>query len=203
MSISQKRVLSYSRSFFQNYKDLEIIDKVTDEVDLAEGEENNSVNLPLPPNVFSIGQELKILAAMIVNCSTLKENLKSPYLSSQQKYNLLLSLSPGICKPLMTLLQLLKENDEFSLLPEIEKEYSKLLFQFQNFTKVKVIGATKLQKENGPLIFKTLKKLTQASNILLTLGYQKKLLGGIVFEYKSTSVDASIFQEFSLFFTDI
>jgi len=37
----------------------------------------------------------------------------------------------------------------------------------------------------------------------LNLSYNPKLLGGLVLEYNSSAIDASILKEFSLFFNDI
>jgi F0F1-type ATP synthase delta subunit len=35
------------------------------------------------------------------------------------------------------------------------------------------------------------------------MAYNPKLLGGFIVEYNSTSIDASVLKEFSLFFTDL
>ena len=46
-------------------------------------------------------------------------------------------------------------------------------------------------------------KLTAANNIILNVSYNPKLLGGLILEYKSSSIDASILKEFSLFFNEV
>jgi len=60
-----------------------------------------------------------------------------------------------------------------------------------------------LQESYGPLLLKTLKALTNSKEVILNLSYNPKLLGGLIVEYNSTSVDASILKEFSLFFSEI
>jgi len=52
------------------------------------------------------------------------------------------------------------------------------------------------------LLLQTLRKLTSAKDIILNVTYDPKLLGGIVIEYDSTSIDASLLKEFSLFFAE-
>jgi F0F1-type ATP synthase delta subunit len=48
-----------------------------------------------------------------------------------------------------------------------------------------------------------LKNVTAASEIILSTSYNPKLLGGLILEYNSTSIDASVLKEFSLFFSEI
>ena len=53
------------------------------------------------------------------------------------------------------------------------------------------------------MLLKTLKNLTQSKEVVLNVSYNPKLLGGLVLEYNSSAIDASILKEFSLFFKDI
>jgi len=99
-------------------------------------------------------------------------------------------------------LKVLTERSHLSLIPAISDEYSKILLKFKNTTKVKIITASTLQEGSGSLLLETLRKLTGSKEIILTLSYNPKLLGGIIIEYNSTSIDASILKEFSLFFTE-
>ena len=68
---------------------------------------------------------------------------------------------------------------------------------------MKIITASPLEDTYGLLLLKTLKKLTNSNEIILTTAYNPKLLGGIVLEYNSVAIDASILKEFSLFFNEI
>jgi len=49
----------------------------------------------------------------------------------------------------------------------------------------------------------TLKKVTNANEVLLTVSYDPKLLGGFVLEYNSVALDASLLNEFGLLFDEI
>ena len=60
-----------------------------------------------------------------------------------------------------------------------------------------------MKEDYGKSLLAALKKLTKADNIVLNLSYNPKLLGGLILEYKSSSIDASILKEFSLFFTEV
>jgi F0F1-type ATP synthase delta subunit len=60
-----------------------------------------------------------------------------------------------------------------------------------------------LQESYGETLLNSLKSLTNSNEIILNVGYNPKLLGGLVVEYKSTAIDASILKEFSLFFTEV
>ena len=42
-----------------------------------------------------------------------------------------------------------------------------------------------------------------SKEVILDISYNPKLLGGLIVEYNSTSIDASILKEFSLFFSEI
>jgi F0F1-type ATP synthase delta subunit len=77
------------------------------------------------------------------------------------------------------------------------------MLKFKNATKVKIITASPLEESFGPLLLKTLKKVTNSEEIMLNIAYNPKLLGGVIIEYNSVAIDASILKEFSLFSNDI
>jgi F0F1-type ATP synthase delta subunit len=66
-----------------------------------------------------------------------------------------------------------------------------------------VITAGSLQENYADTLLSSLKSLTGSNEIILDVAYNPKLLGGLIVEYKSTAVDASILKEFSLFFDGI
>ncbi len=74
---------------------------------------------------------------------------------------------------------------------------------FRNSTQVKIFLASALKDNYGLLLLNSLRTLTNAKDIILSAFYNPKLLGGLVIEYNSKSIDASILKEFSLFFNDI
>ena len=61
--------------------------------------------------------------------------------------------------------------------------------------------ASILQEKSGSTLLETLKELTQSKEVVLNVSYNPKLLGGLILEYNSAAIDASILKEFSLFFS--
>ena len=68
--------------------------------------------------------------------------------------------------------------------------------------KVAPYAAFAFDSVSFPVLLQTLRKLTSSKDIILNVTYNPKLLGGIIIEYNSTSIDASILKEFSLFFAE-
>ena len=99
-------------------------------------------------------------------------------------------------------MKVLTERGHLSLLPDISDEFTKTLLKFKNSTKVKLIIASTLKENYGSALLQTLRTLTSSKDIVLNVTYNPKLLGGIIVEYNSTSIDASILKEFSLFFAE-
>jgi ATP synthase F1 delta subunit len=99
-------------------------------------------------------------------------------------------------------LKILAERSHLSLIPSISDEYTRILLKFKNSTKVRLVIASILQESYGMLLLNTLKKLTSSTEIVLNVSYNPKLLGGLILEYNSTLIDASVLNEFSLFFTE-
>jgi F0F1-type ATP synthase delta subunit len=97
----------------------------------------------------------------------------------------------------------LTERGHLSFLPEISDEYTKIILKLKNSTRVKIIAASPLDENLGDLLLKTLKKVTNSTEIILNVSYNPKLLGGFILEYNSVAIDASILKEFSLFFNEI
>jgi ATP synthase F1 delta subunit len=100
-------------------------------------------------------------------------------------------------------LKVLCERTHLALLPEISDEYSRILLSFKNAVRVKVITAGALQENYADSLLSSLKSLTGSNEIILSVAYNPKLLGGLIVEYKSTAIDASILKEFSLFFDGV
>ena len=78
-----------------------------------------------------------------------------------------------------------------------------MVLKFKSSANVKLLIATGLKETYGTLILSTFRTLTNCKEILLNVFYNPKLLGGLVVEYNSMSIDASILKEFSLFFNDL
>jgi hypothetical protein len=88
-------------------------------------------------------------------------------------------------------------------IPEITDEYTEMVLKFKDSANVKLLIATGLKENYGSGLLNTLRALTNCKEILLNVFYNPKLLGGLVLEYNSVSIDASILKEFSIFFNEI
>ena len=198
MSFTKKVVTAYSKSLFQNVN--------TSKISKDDFEVSKIISLDQKiflPNVYIIGEELILLSSTLLSSKKIKEFFNNPTYAEQQKLNVLIKIFPGLTVTTKSFLKVLTERSHLSLLPEISSEYNKILLKVKNTTCVKIVIASMLQESYGPLLLKTLKTLTNSKEIILNLSYSAKLLGGLIVEYNSTSVDASIFKEFSLFFNEI
>ena len=155
------------------------------------------------PDVFIIGEELLLIRSTLVSSKKLNEFFNNPTYEEAQKLDVLLNIFPGLTTTMKSFLKVLCERTHLALLPEICDEYSRILLSFKNAVKVKVITAGSLQENYADTLLSSLKSLTGSNEIILDVAYNPKLLGGLIVEYKSTAVDASILKEFSLFFDGI
>jgi ATP synthase F1 delta subunit len=198
MNLTKKLVTSYAKSLFQNVC---AIQKNQDQLanfeltQVLDGKTDSQT-----PNVYLIGEELAIIRTTLIVSETVNAFFKNPTYQEQQKAEILFGIFPGTTLTMKSFLKVLTERGHLSLLPEISEEYNKILLTFKKAAKVKVITASTLQQSYGSLLLKTLKELTSANEIILNVSYNPSLLGGLIVEYNSTSTDASILKEFSLFF---
>lgn len=197
MSFTKKVVSAYSKSLFQNVKSFESTDSSTFDVTKMTSSDK------FVPDVYIIGEELLLIRSTLIASKNLNEFFKNPTYAEPQKLDVLLNIFPGLTTTTKSFLKVVCERTHLSLLPEISDEYSKLLSQFKNSVKVKLVTASSLQESYGENLLNSLKSLTNSNEIILNVSYNPKLLGGLIVEYKSTAIDASILKEFSLFFNDI
>lgn len=183
MSFSKKIVTTYSKGLFQCVTTLPA---------------DKSKNISL----YSIGEELNLLRSLLVSSKLLKILFSNPTIAEKKKLALLVSIFPGISKLMRAFLKVLTERSHLSLLPEISDEYNETLLKFQGITKVRLITASTLEEHYGLFLLKTLKTLTNSKEVILNVTYSPRLLGGLILEYNSTSTDASLLKEFSLFFNE-
>lgn len=198
MSFTKKGVTTYAKSLFQN---VNTTDSSTSTFEIAKITSSDSKTTV--PNVYIIGEELALIRAMLISSKKIKSFFENPTYSEQQKLSIILNIFPGLTSTLKSFLKILTERSSLSLLPEISDEYNRLLLKFKNSTKVKLITASSLEQDYGTLLLKKLKSVTNSSEVVLNVSYNPKLLGGLVVEYNSTSIDASVLKEFSLFFNEI
>lgn len=200
MSFTKKVVTTYSKALFQNVNNVKTNSSKTS-FDVSKITSNDSK--VVVPNEYIIGEELMLLSSALVSSKKIGQFFNNPTYAEKQKLNVLLTIFPGLSVTMKSFLEVLTERSHLALLPEICEEYTKLLLKFKNSTKVKLITASSLEERYGSLLLSKLQKLTGSSEVMLSIAYNPKLLGGFIVEYNSTSIDASVLKEFSLFFTDL
>ena len=210
MSLNQKIVATYSKSLFQTVSSFQK-GKKTFDLSLEESKKFEIATLISSPEkqkvefitVQSVGEELRLLSSVVTSSKRIQLFFKNPTLPEPQKLTFLRNLFPGLTTITSSFLKVLTEKSQLSLLPEISMEYDLMVSKFQSSTRVKLITANSLQEDMGLLLLKTLKVVTNSKEVILDISYNPQLLGGIIIEYNSTSTDASILKEFSLFFSEI
>ncbi len=198
MSFTKKIVTTYAKSLFQNLKSKNSSSNTFNIGKIVSTEQNDIV-----PDVYFLGEELLLVRSLILSSKKITQFFQNPTYSEQEKFNLLSNLFPGLTKSMKSFLKVLTERSHLSLLPEISEEYTKMLISFRNSTNVKIVTASVLKESYGLLLLNTLRNLTNSKEIILNVLYNPKLLGGLVIEYNSKSIDASILKEFSLFFNEV
>jgi F-type H+-transporting ATPase subunit delta len=195
---STKVVSTYSKSLFQNVNKSNSSTSSAFEVSKITSADQKT----FVPSVYIIGEELSLIRSTLLSSKKLKDFFKNPTYAEQQKLDVILNIFPGLTVTLKSFLKVLTERGHLSLLPDISDEFTKTLLKFKNSTKVKLIIASTLKENYGSALLQTLRTLTSSKDIVLNVTYNPKLLGGIIVEYNSTSIDASILKEFSLFFAE-
>jgi|TARA_A100001035_G_scaffold275774_1_gene269684 ATP synthase F1 delta subunit len=202
VSLSKKVVTTYAKSLFQNVKSASsnatAFDLTNVSIPMSADQAKSFV-----PDINVIGEELILLSSTVSSSTKLKTFFNNPTYAESQKLEVLLTIFPGLTLTTKSFLKVLTERSHLNLLPEIQQEYVKLLNGFNGTCAVKLVTASTLKETYGATLLTALKKLTAANNIILNVSYNPKLLGGLILEYKSSSIDASILKEFSLFFNEV
>ena len=200
MSANGKLVKTYAKSLFQNLNKRNTNPSQDDSFSIAKITSSEHKNFL--PDIFIVGEELLLLRATLISSAKLSSVFKDPTYAEGQKLEVLLSIFPGLTVTTKSFLKVLTERTHLSLLPLISEEFTEILLKIKNTTKVNLITASQLETKIGSMLLKTLKTLTNSTEIILTTAYNPKLLGGLILEYNSVAIDASILKEFSLFFEE-
>ena len=201
MSFTKKGVTTYAKSLFQNVNTASSSTTTKSSFEVAKITSNDSKTTT--PTVYIIGEEIALIRAMLISSKKIQSFFENPTYSEQQKLSIILNIFPGLTSTSKSFLKILTERSNLALIPEISDEYNRLLLKFKNSTKVKLITASSLEEGYGSLLLKKLQAVTGSSEVVLNVSYNPKLLGGLIVEYNSTSIDASVLKEFSLFFNEI
>jgi ATP synthase F1 delta subunit len=203
MSFNSRMVTTYAKSLFQNLNNSKKGTSGTStEESFKIAKITSSEEKKLLTNIFIVGEELLLLRATLISSEKLNKVFQNPTFLEKQKLDIILNIFPGLTVATKSFLKVLTERSHLSLIPEISDEYNKIILKFKSTTKVKLITASQLEEKIGSMLLATLKKLTTSTEIILNTSYNPKLLGGVVLEYNSVAIDASILKEFSLFFNE-
>jgi ATP synthase F1 delta subunit len=198
--MSSPLIKTYAKSLFQNLRKSQS-EKVS-ENSFAIEKITSSESKNFLPNIFIAAEELALIRATLISSPKMSAVFKNPTYPESQKLDILLSIFPGLTLTVKSFLKVLTERSHLSFLPEISEEFTGIILKFKNTTRVNIVTASQLEEKIGNILLKTLKKITNSKDIILTTAYNPKLLGGIIVEYNSVAIDASILKEFSLFFND-
>ena len=198
MSLAKKVVISYAKSLFQNVNASKSSEGMFEVSNITSGETNTFV-----PNVYIIAEELLLIKSVLTSSQKMVSFFNNPTYGEGQKLDVILNIFPGLTTTTKSFLKVLTERSHLSLIPDVSEEFTRLLLKFKNTSNVKLIVASILQDKSGATLLSALKELTGSNEIVLSVSYNPKLLGGLIVEYNSSAVDASILKEFSLFFNDI
>ena len=201
MSTNTKLVKTYAKSLFQNLISSKEVKKENysfTPANITSKQENK-----ISANIFIIGEELLIIRSLLISSKKLKTVFKNPTYQEQQKLNILLEIFPGLTITMKSFLKILTERNHLSLLPQISDAFEELLLKFKRITKIKILVASPLSANFRVNLLKSLQLVTSSKDIILNIGYDPKLLGGLILEYNSCSIDASILKEFSSLFNNI
>ena len=201
MSLTTKLVTTYSKSLFQslNYLDYSKEKENLFQISKITSSDQNK----FLPDVFDVGEELLLIRSIFICSKKVKDFVKNPTYSEKLKLEIILNLFPGLTLIMKSFLRVLAEKSHLYLIPEISEEYHLLLLKFKKATKIKLIIATPLEDNFGTSLLKFLKQLTHSNEIILSVAYNPKLVGGFILEYNSRAIDASVLKAFNLLFTNL
>lgn len=178
MTEQNQSAKAYARALFQNGLALQ-----------------TSGTSPVDSSVMSLGEELVLIRALISNSLKLKALLTNPTFLDEKKLALLLNFFPKMSRIMCSFLRVLSEKSQLKNISQICEEYHKILSKFNATTTVTLILASPLEEALGPSLLTALKKLTTSKEVILKPIFSPKLLGGLIIEYNSKAIDASIANE--------
>lgn len=176
---SVKKESANSSNFFFNFSQL-----------IDESNSSNSLE-----NYEVLQEELRLITSFLEFSPEILKLYANPLFSENEKVETILVLFPGLSNKMKSFLRILTERNSLFVIPEITKEYEKIVNSFQSRTKVNLILAGSLNANLGSKYLKIFQELTNSKNIYLTIVYNPKLLGGFILEYNSLAIDASIINE--------
>jgi len=156
VSLSKKAVTTYAKSLFQNAKSGSSLTSTFDltnvSIPMSADQAKNFV-----PDVNIIGEELLLLSSTVSSSTRLKTFFNNPTYPESQKFDVLLTIFPGLTVMTKSFLKVLTERSHLKLLPEIHQAYVRLLNGFNGACEVKIVTASTLKETYGKTLLTALK----------------------------------------------
>lgn len=157
-------------------------------------------------SLIDLATELKQLNAvhddiMLLNsvCNKSREfvvMLKSPVISADKKYKIILAITGGeISKITQTFIKLISSKNRESNLPEIITSFIEQFNKIKGIHKVKLTTATPVSDEIKNSFINKIESSASINNIELESIVDEKIIGGFVLEMEGKLVDASILRD--------
>lgn len=155
-----------------------------------------------PVTINVLREEFYLIEGFFLLAKNSEKNFKNPFYNEEGKLTVLFQIFPGFSNTMKSFLKVLTERKHLYLLPQISAQFEKFTNKVQDSIDLKLIIASPLPENFGTSLLKILKKITNAKDIRLSIMYDPKILGGVIIEYNSVAIDASILKEFSFFFSE-
>lgn len=196
MSSNTKLIKAYAKSLFLNPTPLKKIESIYHIPQLG----YKKLKAPAP-TIYKIGGDLLLVRSILLNSIKVRDIFSNPTIAENQKADILLGLLPDISITIKSFLKILGEKGSLSLIPQICTEYNETLLKYKKVQSVKLWLASSFEEDFGSILLDTLKKITGYKKIVLHIIYSPKLLGGVILQYGSIIIDASVFNKLSKFFS--
>lgn len=143
-------------------------------------------------NYYIIYQELFILKALFSSCKKLLYFFKNPTILFTKKANFLIKLFPGLSSLTKSFIKILASNNDLFLIPDIFKQFHKMMYTSKNFIEISVILGNPIKIMNLKTLFKLAKNLKKSDEIFLKIFYDPRLFGGFILKYNNIILDLSL-----------
>ena len=135
---------------------------------------------------------LKMVLKTLDNNADFKKMLNSPFVSSDEKINLLTEVYKSFDEDFLHFLFILVKNQRFNLIEEIKDEFEKLYHEHKNVVFVRVTSIEKLSKKQEEIIRKDLEAKYPGSNLNIQNEIDPNIIGGIKIMINDESIDLSL-----------
>ena len=157
--------------------------------------------LPYEDALYAIGKDLNMAHIIITSSERINNFFHNRAILDRKKKRFLIVLMGYTTYPMESLLDLLSRRSQIFLLSKICEQYNELLLEFKKTARVKLCVGTSVGKRKKKLKRELLERLKSIadSQIILSISFSPKLMGGILIEYNSHIIDVSLLNELSAF----